>query len=154
MRVKERPDELAADIFQAKFEMRVLVYGVMAAVKGCGADIDALLVGDFFRTDQARGVAGACGSDGRVEGMGEGVAQRDARWRRLHQFAGSRGFEHAGLRGHDGRLFYTGGRKEHRLVNGDSVNGWWITRPLRTSDPTRGHLINGWDQEEKNFLRG
>ena len=143
MRVKKRPDELAADIFQPEFEMCVLVDGVMAAVEGSGADVDALLVGDFFRADQARGVAGACGSDGGVEGMGEGIAQRDARRRRLHQFAGARGFEHAGLRGHDGRLFYTGGEKEHRLVNGDSVNGRWIVRLCAANEPTRGRLING-----------
>ena len=53
MRVKKRPDELAAYIFQAKFEMCVLVNGVMAAVEGSGADVEALLVGDFFRADQA-----------------------------------------------------------------------------------------------------
>ena len=27
------------------------------------------------------------------------------------EFAGKRVFEHAGLRGHDGRLFYTGGEE-------------------------------------------
>ena len=47
MRVKKRPDELAADVFQAELEMGVLVDGVMAAIKGGGADIQALLVGDF-----------------------------------------------------------------------------------------------------------
>ena len=54
MRVKEGPDELAADIFQAEFEMRVLVNGVVAAKKVAGADVEALLVGDFFGADQAR----------------------------------------------------------------------------------------------------
>jgi hypothetical protein len=51
MRVEERPDELAGNVFQAKFEMRVLVDGVMAAVKSGGADVEALLVCNFFRTD-------------------------------------------------------------------------------------------------------
>jgi hypothetical protein len=42
---------LARDIFQAKLEMGVLVDGVMAAVeRGC-ADVEALLVGDFFGAD-------------------------------------------------------------------------------------------------------
>ena len=49
MRVKKGPDELAADVFQAEFEMRVLEDGVMAAVKGGGTDVEALLVGDFVR---------------------------------------------------------------------------------------------------------
>ena len=79
MRVQERPDELAADVFQAKFKVRVLVDGVVAGVKRGCADLQALLVGDFLGADQARGVAGARGGDGRVEGMREGVAQRDAR---------------------------------------------------------------------------
>ena len=67
MRVQERPDELAADIFEAEFEMRVLVDGVMAAEKSGGADVDALLVGDFFGTDQARRVAGARRGDGGID---------------------------------------------------------------------------------------
>jgi len=33
MGVEEGPDELAADVFQTKFEMRVLVNGVMSAEK-------------------------------------------------------------------------------------------------------------------------
>ena len=58
--------------------------------------------------------------------MREGVAQRDAWRRRLDEFAGSRGFEHAGLRGHDGRLFYTGGRKERQAVPGIFASRRWI----------------------------
>src|SRR5882672_10252727 len=75
MGVEERPDELAGDIFEAEFEMGVLENGVMAAVEGGGADVEALLVGDFFGADKARGVAGAGGGDGGVEGMGPGVAE-------------------------------------------------------------------------------
>ena len=48
MRVQERPDKLAADIFEAEFEMRVLIDGVMATEVSGGADGDALLVGDFL----------------------------------------------------------------------------------------------------------
>ena len=78
MRVEERPDELAADIFEAEFEVGVLVDSVMAAVEGGGANVEALRVSDFFRADEARGVAGACGGDGGVERMSEGVAESDA----------------------------------------------------------------------------
>jgi hypothetical protein len=51
MGVEEGPDELAADVFEAEFEMGVLVDGVMAAVERGGADVEALLVGDFFGAD-------------------------------------------------------------------------------------------------------
>ena len=78
MGVKEGPDELAADIFEAEFEMGVLVNGVMAAVEGGGADVEALLVGDFFGDDEARCVASAGGGDGRVVGMRESIAESDA----------------------------------------------------------------------------
>src|SRR5258706_9641801 len=75
MRVEEGPDELAGDIFEAELEMGVLENGVMSAVEGGGADVEALLVGDFFRADETRGVAGAGGGDGGIEGMGPGVAE-------------------------------------------------------------------------------
>jgi hypothetical protein len=51
MGVEERPDELAADIFEAEFEMGVLIDGVMAAVERGRADVETLLVGDFFGDD-------------------------------------------------------------------------------------------------------
>src|SRR6266852_5011639 len=88
MRVQERPDELAADVFEAEFEMGVLVDGVMAAVESGGADIEALLVGDFFGADEARGVAGAGCGNGGVEGMSEGVAESDAGRGGFDEFAG------------------------------------------------------------------
>ena len=78
MGVEEGPDELAADIFEAEFEMGMLVDGVMAAVERGGADVEALLFGDFFGNDEARGVAGARGGDGGIVGMREGVAEGDA----------------------------------------------------------------------------
>src|SRR6267378_113218 len=110
MRVEEGPDELAADVFEAEFEMGVLVDGVMAAVEGGGADVEALLVGDFFRADEARGVAGAGGGDGGIERVSEGVAESDARRGGFDEFAGARAIKHAGLSSHDGSSLYTGGR--------------------------------------------
>ena len=80
MRVKERPDQLAADVFEAEFEMGVLVDGMVTAVEGGGADVEALFVRDFFGADQARGIASSGGSDGGIEWMREGIAKRDARW--------------------------------------------------------------------------
>src|SRR5258708_40262889 len=55
--------------------MGVLVDGVMAAIKGGGADVKALLVSDFFVGDETGGIAGAGCSDGGIEGMLEGVAE-------------------------------------------------------------------------------
>jgi hypothetical protein len=52
----------------------MLVDGVMAAVEGAGTNVDALFLGDFFGTDEVRGVAGARGGDGGIKGMREGVA--------------------------------------------------------------------------------
>ena len=105
--VEERPDELAADVFEAEFKMRVLVDGVMATVEGGGADVEALLVGDFFGDDEARGVAGARGGYGGIVGMREGVAESDAWGSGFDEFAWTGAFEHAGLRGHVGGSFYT-----------------------------------------------
>ena len=59
MGVQERPHELPADIFQAKFKVRVLVNGVVAGKKRGRADGGALLLGDLFRRDQPWRVAGA-----------------------------------------------------------------------------------------------
>ena len=110
MRVEEGPDELAADVFEAEFEMGVLVDGVMAAVERGGADVQALLVGDLFGADEARGVAGAGGGDGGVEGIGEVVAESDAGRAGFDEFAGARAIKHARLSSHDGSSLYTGGR--------------------------------------------
>jgi len=110
MRVEKGPDELAADVFKAEFEMSVLVDGVMAAVKGGSTNVEALLVGDFFGTDQAWRVAGASGRDGGIEGMRERVAEGDARRGRFDEFAGARAIKHARLSSHDGSSLYTGGR--------------------------------------------
>src|SRR5579863_5298045 len=52
MRVKKGPDELAADVFEAEFEMGMLENGVVAAVKSGGADVEALLICDFVGSDE------------------------------------------------------------------------------------------------------
>ena len=107
MRVEERPDELPGDMFEAELEVRVLVDRVMAAVERGGADVEALLVGDFFGTDQARGVAGARGGDGGVIRMSPGVAEGDAGGSRFDEFARVGIFEHTGLGGHGADEFNT-----------------------------------------------
>src|SRR5438445_6464915 len=94
MGVKEGPDELAADIFEPEFEVGVLVDSVVAAVEGGGTDVEALLVGDFFRADKARSVAGASGGDGGIEGMSESVAESDTRRAGFDEFAGARAIKH------------------------------------------------------------
>ena len=86
--------------------MRVLENGVMAAVKSGGTNVEALLVGNFVGSDQARGVASARGGDSGIEGMGGSVAEGDARRSALDELLG-RAFEHGRLRGHVGWLFYT-----------------------------------------------
>src|SRR5690348_13841071 len=63
MGVEKRPDELATDVFKPELEMRVLIDGVVAAIVGGRADQRSLLVIDFFRPDQARGVTRPRGRD-------------------------------------------------------------------------------------------
>ena len=87
--------------------MRVLVDGVVTAIEGGGADVEALLVGDFFGADEARGVAGAGGGDGGVEGMGPRVAESDSGRSGFDKLAGERVFKHAGLGGHLWKDFNT-----------------------------------------------
>ena len=79
VRVQERPDELPAHVFEPEFKVRVLIDGVVAAVKRGRANLQPLLVGDFFRPDDARRVTGARRGDGGIVGMREVIAQRDAR---------------------------------------------------------------------------
>src|SRR5437870_1221729 len=74
------------------------------------ADVEALLVGDFFRRDQARGVAGARGGNGGVEWMGESIAEGDARRCGFDKFARTRAVKHARLCSHVGKVFYTGAK--------------------------------------------
>jgi hypothetical protein len=83
---------------------------VVAAEEGGGSDVEALLVGDFFRADEARGVTGACGGDGGIERVSKGVAESDARRAGFDEFAGARAIKHARLCSHDGSSLYTGGR--------------------------------------------
>src|SRR5271170_3719086 len=79
MRVQEGPHKLPADIFQAKFEMRMLINGVMPAKVGRRADHHPLLIGDFFWADQTRRIAGARRRYRRIECVREMIAQSDAR---------------------------------------------------------------------------
>jgi hypothetical protein len=108
MGVEKRPDELAADIFQAEFEMGVLIDGVVTAKKSGGTDVEPLFVVYFLRSDEAGRVAGACGGDGGVEGMGESIAESDARWSGLDEFGRITGTEHARLSGHVGESILHG----------------------------------------------
>ena len=78
MRVEKRPDELAADIFEAEFEGGVLKDGVMAAVEGGCANVEALFIGDFFGSDEVVGVAGVGGGDGGIKWMSERVSEGHA----------------------------------------------------------------------------
>src|SRR5215475_1696492 len=115
MRVKEGPDELAADVFEAEFKMRVLVDRVVAAVKRRGADAEALLVGNLFGSDEARRIAGARGGDGGIERMRESIPESDAELSGNNVLAGVRAVEHARLRGHVGGLFYRNQRTRTHL---------------------------------------
>ena len=119
--MEKRPHKLAADIFQTKFEMGMLIDSVVAAVKRARTDIEALLVGDFFRTDKSRCVTRARGSDSGIEWMSKRIAQRYVGRRGLNEFSGARAFEHARLISHGGRLFYTDGESEHTQTHGMSL---------------------------------
>ena len=110
MSVKEGPDELTTDVFEAEFEVRMLIDSVVAAEKSGGADVETLLVGDFFWSDEMRGVASARCSDCGIERMREGVAESDARWSGLNKFAGISALKHARLGGHSRESYYTEGR--------------------------------------------
>ncbi len=116
--------------------MRVLVDGVMAAVERGGADIQALLVRDFFGADQARRVAGARGGDRGVEGMRRGVAERDAGRSGFDELAGERIFKHAGLRGHDAENLTHEGAEDTEerateVLENFTVIGAQLAAPLR-----------------------
>ena len=112
--VEKRPDELATDVFEAEFERGVLENGVVTAVEGGGANVEALLVGDLFRSDEMVGVTSSSGGDGGIERMIEKVAKGYARWGRFNGFGGASAIEHARLCGHDGRVFYTVVEQRHR----------------------------------------
>jgi hypothetical protein len=84
MRVQERPHELAADIFEAKFKVRVLIHGVVAAKICTRSDGHALLVGYLFGLDQSSRIARSRGGNRGVKRMRERVSQCDARSAGLH----------------------------------------------------------------------
>jgi hypothetical protein len=112
--VKKGPNELATDVFESEFERGVLEDGVMAAVESCRADVEALLVGDFFGRDEMVRVTRAGGSDGRIEGMIKKVAKSDFGRGRFDGLGRAGAFKHSRLGGHDGTLFYTVAKQRHR----------------------------------------
>src|SRR3982074_2889632 len=79
MRVQERPDKLPADVFQAKFKMRVLVNRMVTTEKSGRANLQPLLVGDFLRADNPRRVTGPRGGDGRIVRVRKVISEGDAR---------------------------------------------------------------------------
>ena len=112
--VEEGPDELAADVLEAELEMRVLVNGVMAGVEGGGADVEALLVGDFVGADQPGGIAGARRGNGRIEGMRKRVAQSYFRRSGLDLIRDRNAIEHSGLGSHWKRILHGEGEANKR----------------------------------------
>src|SRR5256885_3762683 len=112
--VEKRPDELAADVFEAEFERGVLEDGVVTAVEGGGANVEALLVGDLFRTDEMVGVTSSSGGDSGIERMIEKVAKGYARWGRFYGFGGGGGHQQVRVGGPRGRGFLNGRRKRDK----------------------------------------
>src|SRR5579864_782306 len=70
---------MPADVLETELEMRMLINGVMAAVKSGSTDVDSLLFGDFFGTYDSRRVTGACRRYRGIIGMCEGIAQCNSR---------------------------------------------------------------------------
>jgi len=77
--VKKAPDELPADVFQAELEMSVLEYGVVSAVVSRGTNRNALLVRNFFRTDQPGRITSPGSGNRGIEWMSEVIPQSYAR---------------------------------------------------------------------------
>src|ERR1700757_4638496 len=105
--VQKRADKLTTHIFEAEFEMRVLVARMVAAIKSGRANIQPLLVRDFVGVDQARRVTGARRRNGGIERMRERIAQGHTRRSRFHPVRSGNAVKHAGLRGHVENRFYT-----------------------------------------------
>src|ERR1700737_5282828 len=103
MSVEKRPDKLPADVFETEFEVRVVIDGVVAAVKGGRGDVEALLIGDFVRMNEAGRIAGARSGDGRIEGMGKRVAKSYMRRGGLDRVGDRDAIEHARLSSPSGR---------------------------------------------------
>src|SRR5262245_2935115 len=114
MGVEKGPNELPADIFQAEFEMRVLIDSVVAAEKCAGADVQTLLVCNFLGTDQTRRIASARSGDCRVKRVCESVAETDARRSTLDKLRGVSAFKHARLSGHVRLILHARGTEAKR----------------------------------------
>ena len=81
MRVQVGPHELPADILEPKFEMCVLINGVVPAEIRARTNRHALLFRDLIGTDQPRRIARARRSHRRIEWMVKRIAERHARSR-------------------------------------------------------------------------
>ena len=110
--MEKGPDELAADVFKTELEMSVLENSVVAAIESGSANVEALLIGDFFRHDKVRGVASAGGGDGGIERVRESVAKSYARGIGFDRFIGTRSSEHSRLGGHVGVILHGRGGEE------------------------------------------
>ena len=65
--MEKGPDKLTAYVFQAEFEMGVLIDRVMPGIKGQRTNRVALIVCDLVSTDHTRRVAGARGGNRSVK---------------------------------------------------------------------------------------
>ena len=106
MRVQEGPHELPAHVFQAKFEVRVLIDRVMPAEVRSRADHHPLLFGDFLGTNEPRRIARARRRHCRIERVREIISQRHARRRRFHLRSLRRVGYGRKLRGHLHRIVH------------------------------------------------
>jgi len=113
--VEKRPDELAADVFEAEFEMSVLIDGVVSTVKSCRTDIKALLVSNFVVGNEAWCVAGARSGDGGIERMQERIAEGHLGSAGFHQAGVGCPIKHTGLCGHFGRFYTESGKRTKKL---------------------------------------
>src|SRR5262249_23498713 len=129
MRVEKRPDELAADVFEAELKMRVLVDGVMTTVEGSCANVEALLIGDLLGNNQARGIAGTRRGGGGGKRMKEGVAESNLGCARFHQAGFGCAIEHARLCSHVGKILHAG----RKATKGEKKGRWKNERAGKAS---------------------
>src|SRR5208283_194865 len=138
MSMKKGPDELAANVLDAKLEVRVLIYRVMPAIESGCADVEALLVGDFVASNQAGRVASSGGGNRRIEGMRKGISERDAWGCGLDSIRRRRTFEHARLGSHVEKSFYTHGEGR---TKGRKENGPVVDRPASRVSVKMGYYF-------------
>ena len=127
--MKKGPHKLATDIFEAKFEMSVLINGVVAAKKRGCADLQPLLVSDFFRSDDARRVTGARRGDCRIVRMREVISQCDT-WRGSFKLHAVRLRRSHRLRCHRVRALLEARQNNVRAPLGAHQNNFWALRAV------------------------